>query len=100
MLEMPEVIAEALAEPVFETADEAKERKIREAIAELRPTLQRDGGDCQLVSVEGNVVKVKMTGACVGCIMASVTVHGIQAKLSAKLGAPLRVIPIPVAGGL
>jgi Fe-S cluster biogenesis protein NfuA len=99
MLEMPHEIAEVSAEPLIETADEAKERKIREAIAELRPHLQRDGGDCQLVSIEGNVVKIKMTGACVGCIMASVTVHGIQAKLVAKLGIPLRVIPIPVVGG-
>jgi NifU-like protein len=100
MLEMHEQIGEALAEPALETAEDAKERKIREAIAELRPHLQRDGGDCQLVAIEGNVVKIKMTGACVGCIMASVTVHGIQAKLIAKLGLPLRVIPIPVVGGM
>jgi Fe-S cluster biogenesis protein NfuA len=100
MLEMPHEIAEVSAEPALETAEEAKERKIREAIAELRPHLQRDGGDCQLAGIEGNVVKIKMTGACVGCIMASVTVHGIQAKLIAKLGMPLRVIPIPVAGGM
>jgi NifU-like protein len=99
MLEMPRETGEVSIEPAPETAEEAKERKIREAIAELRPVLLRDGGDCQLVSIEGNVVKIKMTGACVGCIMASVTVHGIQAKLIAKLGMPLRVIPIPVVGG-
>ncbi len=100
MLEMTNQVSEVSAEPAPETADEAKERKVREAINELRPHLQRDGGDCQLVSIEGNVVKIKMTGACVGCIMASVTVHGIQAKLIAKLGMPLRVIPIPVVGGV
>jgi len=80
MLEMQEQIIEAPSEPLLETAEEARVAKIREALDEIRPFLQRDGGDCQLVSVEGNVVRVKMAGACVGCQLASVTIHGIQAK--------------------
>jgi NifU-like protein len=95
MLEMSEHTGEITPEPMPETAEEAKVRKIGEAINELRPYLQRDGGDCHLVGVEGNVVKIKMAGACIGCQMASVTIHGIQEKLIAKLGMPLRIIPIP-----
>lgn len=71
-----------------------KIRLIEEAIEELRPHLRKDGGDCELVDVEGSNVLVSLSGACVGCQMASVTVSGIRERLMAKLGAPLRVIPV------
>ena len=67
---------------------------IEAAIEEIRPYLKRDGGDCQLVDVEGNTIYVKLTGACVGCHMASVTIGGVQERLIAMLGVPLRVIPV------
>ena len=38
---------------------------------------------------------VKLSGACVGCQAASVTIGGIQERLATKLGRPLRVIPVP-----
>jgi NifU-like protein len=38
---------------------------------------------------------VKLSGACVGCQAASVTINGIQERLIAKLGTPLRIIPVP-----
>ena len=67
---------------------------IEAAIEEIRPYLKRDGGDCELVDVEGNTIYVKLTGACVGCHMASVTIGGVQERLIAMLGVPLRVIPV------
>lgn len=67
---------------------------IEKAIEALRPFLKRDGGDCELVDVEGNTIYVKLTGACVGCHMASVTIAGVQERLIASLGVPLRVIPV------
>jgi NifU-like protein len=67
---------------------------IEKAIQDLRPHLQRDGGDCELVDVEGNTIYVKLKGACVGCHMASVTISGVQGRLMEKLGVPLRVIPV------
>ncbi|HVZ52555.1 MAG TPA: iron-sulfur cluster assembly scaffold protein [Pseudolabrys sp.] len=67
---------------------------IASAIDDLRPHLQRDGGDCELVDVDGNTVFVKLTGSCVGCQLASVTLSGVQARLAEKLGQPLRVVPI------
>ena len=69
-------------------------RFIEGAIEELRPFLQRDGGDCELIDVEGDKVLVKLTGACVGCQMAAVTISGVQQKLVEKIGLPLRVIPV------
>ncbi|MDD3446936.1 MAG: Fe-S cluster assembly protein NifU [Zavarzinia sp.] len=71
-----------------------KIRLIEEAIEELRPFLRQDGGDCELVDVEGERVLVKLSGACIGCQMASVTVNGVQERLIEKLGQPLRVIPV------
>ncbi|MDR3493564.1 MAG: Fe-S cluster assembly protein NifU [Ancalomicrobiaceae bacterium] len=71
-----------------------KIRLIEEALHEIRPFLKRDGGDCQLVDVEGDMVEVKLSGACVGCQMASLTVNGVREKLIAKLGMPLRVVPV------
>jgi len=71
-----------------------KMRLIEEAIEELRPYLQKDGGDCELVDIDGSNVLVNLKGACMGCQMASVTVSGIQERLIAKLGTAVRVIPV------
>lgn len=71
-----------------------KIRLVEETIEEMRPYLRQDGGDCELVDVDGNTVSVKLSGACVGCQMASVTVSGIQERLAVKLGLPFRVIPV------
>jgi len=98
MLNHVERIETMAPEAQAETPEEAKFRLVSQAIDELRPHLKRDGGDCCLVGIEGNVVKVKMAGACIGCQMASVTIHGIQERLIAKLGMPLRIVP--VLGGL
>lgn len=100
MLEVQERVFEAGSEPAIEMAEEAKIDKICSALDEIRPFLQRDGGDCQFVSLEGDVVRVKMSGACVGCQLASVTVRGIQSKLNLKLGMQLRVAPVLGFGGL
>jgi NifU-like protein len=67
---------------------------IRHAIDELRPHLQRDGGDCELVDVDGNTVFVKLSGNCVGCQLASVTIAGVQDRLIEKLAMPLRIMPV------
>ena len=87
--------AERTDMPEPETAEEKKFLLVKQAIAELRPYLQADGGDCELVGIDGNLVQVRMAGACVGCQMASVTIHGIQERLIAKLGMPLRIVPVP-----
>ncbi|MGR3178245.1 MAG: NifU family protein [Candidatus Anammoxibacter sp.] len=59
-----------------------KER-VEKALEEIRPALQADGGDIELVSIEENgVVKVRLTGACGSCPSALMTLkHGVEAKL-------------------
>ncbi|MFG1403503.1 NifU family protein [Xanthobacter sediminis] len=75
-----------------------REAIIRAVIEEVRPNLKRDGGDCELVEIDGNKVMVKMTGACVFCKLASETIEGIQSKIVERLGELVRLIP--VAGSL
>ena len=58
------------------------EDKVKAALAEIAKHLQADGGDVELVAIEGNVVKVKLTGACASCPMAQMTLKGVvEAKL-------------------
>ena len=50
--------------------------KIEEAInSKIRPLLQADGGDIELVDVDGGTVKVRLTGACAGCPAAAITLQ-------------------------
>lgn len=56
--------------------------KIEAALDRIRPYLQRDGGDVELVAVEDGVVKVRLKGACGGCPMATLTLkQGIERTL-------------------
>jgi NifU-like protein len=68
-------------------------RRIETAIEAIRPNLQRDHGDVELIDVDGKNVYVKMTGACSGCQMASVTIDGIQQRIVEDLGEFVRVLP-------
>ncbi len=69
-------------------------RAIEESLEELRPTFRRDGGDCELVDVEDDRVFVRFSGACAGCQLEAVTLQGVQERLVARIGQPLRVIPV------
>ncbi len=71
-----------------------REQLIRAVIDEIRPNLQRDGGDCQLVRIDGSKIMVKLTGACVFCKLSSATLEGIQARLVQRLGEFVRLIPV------
>ncbi|MFH1845934.1 MAG: NifU family protein [Candidatus Omnitrophota bacterium] len=53
------------------------EDRVKKAIEEIRPLLQRDGGDIELVSVENNIVKVRLKGACSGCPMSQMTLKAV-----------------------
>lgn len=56
-----------------------EEERIEQALAKVRPMLQRDGGNVELVGVEGTIVKVRLVGACQGCPMSQMTLKaGIE----------------------
>lgn len=61
-------------------AEEAMKEKVEQAIGKIRPALQADGGDIELVDVsEEGDVQVRLKGACSGCPMAQVTMtQGVE----------------------
>ena len=48
---------------------------------EIRPGLQADGGDMELIDIDGNKVVIALRGMCTGCVMSDVTISGVQQKL-------------------
>jgi Fe-S cluster biogenesis protein NfuA len=67
----------------FEKEVNVLKEKVEEALARIRPALQQDGGDLELIDVsDDGVVKVKLTGACGSCPMSQMTLkHGIEQRL-------------------
>lgn len=58
------------------------EQKIREKLEEFRKYLQADGGDMEVVSIEGSAVKLRLKGACGACPHATMTIkQGIERAL-------------------
>ncbi len=53
------------------------EEKVKSALKEIAEHLSADGGSVELAGIEGNVVKVKLTGACAACPMAQATLRGV-----------------------
>lgn len=49
--------------------------KVEAALSRIRPALQADGGDVELVDVSDGIVSVRLTGACGGCPMAAMTLR-------------------------
>jgi Fe-S cluster biogenesis protein NfuA len=69
--------------------------KVEAALAKIKPALQADGGDVELVAVEGGVVKVKLTGACASCPVAMVTLkQGIERILKEQIAEVKEVIAV------
>ncbi len=61
--------------------------KVEQALAKIRPALQGDGGDVELVDVgEDGIVRVRLTGACGGCPMSQLTLKmGIERILKKEV---------------
>ena len=61
--------------------------KVQEVLEKIRPMLQADGGDCELVEVTDDcVVKVRLTGACGSCPMSTMTLKlGIEKQLKLEV---------------
>ena len=68
------------------------EEKIRTRLEELRGMLQADGGDLEVVSIEGKKVKLSLKGACGCCPHATMTIRdGIQRILREEIDPEIEV---------
>jgi Fe-S cluster biogenesis protein NfuA len=73
-------------EKIFTTGEDIMREKVEEAIKKIRPMLQADGGDVELVDVQDGVVTVRLQGACAGCPMSQMTLkNGIEKILKQEI---------------
>ena len=68
------------------------EEKIRAKLDEMRGMLQADGGDLEIVEIDGTVARVKLTGACGGCPHATMTIkQGLERVLREEIDESITV---------
>ncbi|MET0069580.1 MAG: Fe-S cluster assembly protein NifU [Candidatus Thiodiazotropha sp.] len=89
----PNAVAGEIKKPKSGLTNLQRMKRIEELLEEIRPNLQRDHGDVELVEVDGKYIYVKMIGACAGCQMAATTLGGIQQHLAEGLGEFIQVLP-------
>jgi len=69
-----------------------KREEVEKVLDEVRPYLQSEGGDIELVDVADDVVKVRLKGACAGCPMSQMTLKwGVEQYLKKKIPSIVRV---------
>ena len=75
---------------------ETEKAKVKEMLEEIRPQLQADGGDIELVSIEeDDTVKVKLQGACAGCPGAAMTLQfGVERVLKEAVPSVKAVVAV------
>jgi NifU-like protein len=86
-------IGQAKPKPSSGLTNLQRMKRIEELLEEIRPNLQRDHGDVELVEVDGKYIYVNMIGACSGCSMAATTLGGIQQHLAEGLNEFVQVLP-------
>ncbi|MFC1987829.1 NifU family protein [Chloroflexota bacterium] len=71
------------------------QEKVQGVLEKIRPMLARDGGDVELVEVNDGTVKVRLTGACGGCAMATMTLKmGIEQIMKKEIPEVKEVVAV------
>lgn len=71
------------------------QQQVEKALEKIKPMLQRDGGDVDLVGVEGTIVKVRLRGACHGCPMSQMTLKaGIERIIKQEVPTVTEVVAV------
>ena len=69
--------------------------KVEKSLEKIRPSLQADGGDVELVEVKDGIVKVRLTGSCSGCPMSQMTLKmGIERVLKKDIPEVKEVVSV------
>ncbi|MFA6198413.1 MAG: NifU family protein [Patescibacteria group bacterium] len=70
-------------------------QRVKVVIDQIRPAVQGDGGDVELVDVQSGVVLLRLTGACATCPMSSITLKlGIEQQLKQKVKGVKEVVQV------
>jgi Fe-S cluster biogenesis protein NfuA len=71
------------------------EDKVKEVLDKVRPYLERDGGNVELVGIEGGTVKVRLVGHCAGCMHSQMTLkNGIERILKEEVPEVKEVVAV------
>ncbi len=69
--------------------------KVEEVLNNIRPSLQADGGDVELVDVKEGIVSLRLKGACAGCPMSAMTLkNGIERILKEEISGIKEVVAL------
>ena len=69
--------------------------KVEEVLNKVRPVLERDGGNVELVGIDDGTVKVKLVGACAGCPLSQLTLkNGIERILKQEIPEVKEVVSV------
>ena len=72
------------------------EERVQNALEEIKPKIQADGGDIELVAVENGIAKVRLKGACVGCPMSAMTLQmGVETHIKKQVPEIVKVEAVP-----
>lgn len=83
--------------PTAAQSQQPLRQKVQDVIDLIRPAVQADGGDVELVDVSpGGVVQIRFHGACNGCPSSTMTLQdGIERNLRLRVPEVKQVIPVP-----
>jgi len=71
---------------------ESIEKRVQKVLEEIRPQIEADGGNIELVAIENLTVKVRLSGACAGCPMSAITLkQGVEALIKERIPEILKV---------
>jgi Fe-S cluster biogenesis protein NfuA len=69
--------------------------KVEQVLEKIRPALVADGGNVEVVDVKDGIVSVKLTGACSGCPMSTITLkNGIERLLKEEIADIKEVVAV------
>ncbi len=90
-------MASAIQDPSVQGGEPTVRDRVQGVINLIRPAVQADGGDIELVDVAPDgLVQIRFHGACHGCPSSSMTLHdGIQRNLREKVPEVTRVVAVP-----
>ncbi|XTZ36579.1 Fe-S cluster assembly protein NifU [Salmonella enterica] len=92
-LALADILAQhPLPPPVAAMSKDPHWQEVIDAISELRPHIQADGGDMSLVNVANHKVTVSLSGSCSGCMMTDMTLAWLQQKLMERTGCYMEVV--------